>query len=72
MDIQSSKIALVKTILAIDNIDFIQKVVDFIKNEKGDIWDELSVSQQKEIKKGIAELEEGKRASYASFLEKIS
>lgn len=72
MDIQSTKIELVKAILAIENSELIQKVADFIKKEKIDFWDELSASQQNEIKKGIGELDQGKKVSYDSFLKKIS
>ena len=72
MDIQSSKIELVKTILAIENIEIIQRVADFINKEKIDFWDELSASEQNEIKDGIDDLDQGKRVSYDSFLKKIS
>ncbi|CAL66107.1 hypothetical protein GFO_1133 [Christiangramia forsetii KT0803] len=72
MDIKTTKIELVKAILEIDNNDFIQKVADFINKEKVDFWDELSASEQKEIKQGIEELNQGKRVSYDSFLKKIS
>lgn len=51
MNIQSTKIELVKTILAIENNEFIQKVADFVNKEKVDFWNELSASQQNEIKK---------------------
>ncbi|GAA3629635.1 hypothetical protein [Flavivirga jejuensis] len=72
MDIQSTKIELIKTILAIENNDFIQKVAEFIKKEKVDFWTELSISEQNEIREGINELDKGKRVSYDSFLKKIS
>ena len=36
-----------------------------------DFWDELSTSQQKEIKQGIKELDEDKRFSYESVLKKF-
>ena len=72
MDIQSTKIEIVKTILAIENSDFIQKVADFINKEQIDFWNELSTTQQNEIKKGIDELNQGKRVSYDSVLKKIS
>ncbi len=71
MDIQSTKIELVKTILAIENNEFIQKVADFISKEKVDFWNELSTSEQNEIKQGIDQLNNGKRVSYDSFLKKI-
>ncbi|WP_010179679.1 hypothetical protein [Aquimarina agarilytica] len=72
MDIQSTKIELIKTILAIENSDFIQKVADFVNTEKVDFWNELSTSEKNEIKEGIDELESGKRVSFDSFLKKIS
>ncbi len=72
MDIQTTKLELLKTILENENSEFIQRVADFVKKEKSDFWNELSVSEQTEIKKGITELESGKRVSYESFLKKIS
>ncbi|MCJ7757309.1 MAG: hypothetical protein MUP24_04115 [Gillisia sp.] len=72
MDIKATKIELIKTILDIDNNEFIQKVADFINKEKVDFWNELSPAEKKEIKQGIEELNEGKRISYDSFLRKIS
>ena len=72
MDIQATKIELIKTILAIENNEFIQKVADFISKEKVDFWNELSATEKNEIKKGINDLDLGKRVSYDSFLKKIS
>ena len=72
MDIQASKIQLVKDILNINNVDLLKKVSDFVQNEKTDFWNELSVSEQNEINQGIAELERGEKVSYESFLKKIS
>ncbi|WP_291101093.1 MULTISPECIES: hypothetical protein [unclassified Flavobacterium] len=72
MDIQTSKIELVKLILNIDNTEFIQKVSDFIKNEKSDFWNDLSYAEQVEIKKAIEDLDKGKRIEYSDFLKKIS
>ena len=73
MNIQTTKIELVKMILNIDNYEFIQKVTDFIKKtEKTDFWHDLSLSEQKEIKQGIKELDNGERIAYQDFLKKIS
>lgn len=72
MDIQATKLALLKIILENDNSDFLQKLSDFIKREKSDFWDDLTEADQQEIKKGIEELNEGKKVSFDSFLEKIS
>jgi len=72
MESQTSKAALVKMILNIKNEKFIEKIADFIKKEKVDFWDELTSTEQKEIKKGIKELDKGKRVAYNDFLKKIS
>lgn len=72
MDIRTTKLELLKTILETENTDFIQRLADFVKKEKVDFWDELSLSEQSEIKQGIEELNKGKRVSYESFLKKIS
>ncbi|MDR9398899.1 hypothetical protein [Salibacter sp.] len=72
MDIQKTKLELLKVILENENSEFIQRVADFVKKEQPDFWDELSVAEQEEIKKGIEELDNGKRVSYESFLKKVS
>ena len=72
MDIRTTKLELLKTILENENAEFIQKVSDFVKKEKSDFWNELSAAEQKEIRKGIEELDNGKRVSYEDFLKKIS
>ncbi len=72
MDIQTTKLELLKVILENENSEFIQRVADFVKNEKKDFWNELSQSEQSDIKKGIEELESGKRVSYESLLKKIT
>jgi len=59
-------------ILNIDNDNFIKKVTDFITNEKADFWDRLSTPEQAEIKKGIEQLNTGKRTSFKDALKKIS
>ncbi|MCM4166040.1 MULTISPECIES: hypothetical protein [unclassified Arenibacter] len=72
MDIETSKIELVKIILNIDNDRFIKKVTDFINNEKSDFWNELSANEQAEIKKGIEQLDKGKKVSFKDVIKKIS
>jgi hypothetical protein len=72
MDIRTSKIKLVKMILNIENDKFIEKITEFIQKEKVDFWNELSLSDQKEIEKGINELNKGKRVEFNDFLKKIS
>lgn len=72
MNIQTSKIELVKMILNIENDKFLKKITEFIKKEKVDFWNELSLSEQKEIEKGIDQLDKGKKIAYNDFLKKIS
>ena len=72
MDIQTTKLELLKVILENENSEFIQRVSDFVKKERKDFWSELSLSEKKEINKGIDQLNNGKRVSYESFLKKIS
>lgn len=72
MDIQTTKLELLKTIIENEDSEFIQKLADFVKHEKNDFWNDLSLSEQEEIKKGIKELKNGRRVSYESVLKKIS
>lgn len=73
MNLNASKIELVKMILDVDNPDIIDKISDYIKdNKSSDFWDELRPTEQAEIKKGIRELDEGNRIEYREFLKKIS
>ena len=72
MNNPNSKIELVKIILNIENDKFIDRIVEFVQNEKVDFWNELSSTEQKEIEKGIAQLNNGKRVAYNDFLKKIS
>lgn len=72
MDIRTTKLKLLKVILETENTDFIQKLSEFVKKERVDFWDELTIYEQAEIKKGIDELDNDKRISYDAFLKKIS
>ena len=72
MNIQTIKLELLKTILENENSEFILRIADFVKKENNDFYNKLSLSEQKEIKKGIEDLDNGKRISYESFLKKIS
>ncbi len=64
MDIQTTKLELLKTILENEDAEFIQKLSDFVRKEKSHFWFDLSYAEQKEIQKGVEELENGKRVSY--------
>lgn len=50
MDIQTTKIELVKLILSIDNKNIVEKIFNLIKSEQSDFWNELSRQEQEEIR----------------------
>ena len=52
MDIQTTKLELIKAILDNEKSEFNQRVSDFVKKEKKDLWNELKMSEQKEIQEG--------------------
>ena len=69
MDIQANKIALVKEILDINNIDLIQKIAELIKTEKKDFWDELTVQEQNEIEYGLDDIKNNRISDFDSFIK---
>jgi hypothetical protein len=72
MDIQASISELINMIMNIDNVEFIENLKKLISRERTDFWDELSLSEKKEIEKGIKQLDKNERISYNNFLKKIS
>ena len=72
MDIQTTKIELVKLILSIDNKNIVEKIFNLIKSEQSDFWNELSRQEQEEIRLGIEQLDAGQRISFDDFLKKVS
>lgn len=72
MDIQTSKLKLMKTILEIESSELLNKISDLIKSEEPDFWNELNNEQQAEIQKGIDQLDNGQRVSFKSALKRIS
>ena len=72
MDLQTSKIELAKLILNIESVEFVEKLRAFVIGEKNDFWDELSLSEQKEIEKGINDLDNRDRVLFDDYLKRIS
>lgn len=68
MDIQRTKIELIKEILNIDTPELIEKVVHLLKKEKKDFWDDLSASQQEEINKADLEIVNEETTDYDTFI----
>ena len=72
MDLQSTKLELVKLIVNLDNQKIIEKLIKTIKQERGDFWDDLSNDEKDEIRLGLKQLDEGQRISLDDFLKKVS
>ncbi len=72
MDIQASKLELVKLITNIENPRIIDKVLRILKSEQEDFWLELTSQEKEEVRIGIKQLNEGKRISLEDFLRKVS
>lgn len=72
MNIQTTKIELVKMILNIENPEIITKVFKLLKKESPDFWAELSETEKEEINLGIEQLDRDEKVSFSSFLKKVS
>jgi hypothetical protein len=71
MDIQTSKIELVKLILNTNDHALIEKAYSIIKSESNE-QAEFTQAQIDEIKLGLEQLEEGQGTSFKDFLAKVS
>lgn len=72
MDLQASKLELVKLIVNIDNQKVIEKILKVLKSENEDFWLELTPQEKEEIRIGIKQLDAGHRTSLDEFLKKVS
>jgi hypothetical protein len=72
MDIQASKLELVKLIVNIDNQKVIDKILIILKSEQNDFWHELTPQEKQEVQIGIRQLDAGQRISLDDFLKKVS
>ncbi|WP_341228463.1 hypothetical protein [uncultured Arcticibacterium sp.] len=72
MDLQTSKIELVKEILNIENPSLIQRVYDLLKSEKEEVGFHLTEVEKKEIQIGLEQLDKGMRVPAREFLKKFS
>lgn len=68
MNIQATKIALVKEILDIETPELIQKVINLLKKEKKDFWDDFTQSQKAEIEKADLEILNEETTEYETFM----
>jgi hypothetical protein len=72
MDIQATKIELMRMILGIENPSVIERISALIKNETSDFWDELTPEQQKSLENAIKELDAGKGMEWNEFKKSIA
>ena len=72
MDLQTSKIELVKIILEIENFELIKNLTEILKKKEKDFWSELTIEEKEEIKLGIEQLDKGRRVSFEEMLRKVS
>ncbi len=70
MNIQSVKIELLKMIINTDNPSVLEKIMKIFKNEKQDLWNNLSIEDKEEILTGINELEKGEKYNYNEIINK--
>lgn len=72
MDIQASKIELVKMILDLEDSKLIEKVRNLLTKEKKDFYDEFTEDQKLEIQYGIEQLDRGEKVSWEEVYKRIS
>jgi len=56
MTIQAVKLEIVKQILISENPKVLQQILNLVKSEKEDFWNDLSKAEQNEILTGIEDL----------------
>lgn len=71
MNIQTTKIELVKMILETDNPSILASIKNlFKKSSTVDFWETLSQEQKDDILQGISDIEDGKVVPYEDFMKK--
>jgi hypothetical protein len=64
----NKKINLIKEILEIETHELIEKVLNLLKKEKKDFWDELTPKQKAEIEKADLEVLNEETTDYKTFM----
>ena len=71
MNIQSTKIELVKMVLETDNPSILASIKSlFKKSSTVDFWETLSQEQKDDILHGVSDIEDGKVVNYDNFMKK--
>jgi len=71
MEIQTTKIELLKLILSIENPAILQKIKTLLHDESQDYLMPLTNLEKQEIALGIAQLDRGERIAFDEFLSKV-
>ena len=72
MDIQATKLELMKLLLNTQKEQVLQRIKDIFEQEEGvDFWDELIAEDQAAINEGIEQLDKGQHVSRESVREDI-
>lgn len=69
MDTTARKLDLIQWLIQLNDEKILNKI-QALQEEDIDFWNELSEPQRQEIKKGLAELEVGKKHDYESVVGK--
>lgn len=69
-DLQKSKIELVKMVLSIESEAIIEKIMNLLRSEESDFWDELTEEQKADIELGIQQADQGLTIPLEDVLKK--
>jgi TRAP-type C4-dicarboxylate transport system substrate-binding protein len=68
MDIQKTKLEIIKQILEIDNLNELEQISNVLKKENKDFWKELTPSQKQEIDKADVQRVNEETFDYETFI----
>jgi predicted transcriptional regulator len=72
MNLQAEKIQLAKMVLSIENKSIVQQIKDLLVSSKADWWNTISKEEQKAIKEGIADLDNGLSKPHKEVMKKYA
>ena len=70
MNLQAEKIQLAKMILSIENKSIVQQIKDVLHSSKADWWNTISTEEQRAMKQGLHELDNGVFKSHKEVMKK--
>ncbi len=71
-DLQKSKIELAKMVLSIESEAIIEKLINLLRSEEIDFWDELTDEQKADIELGVQQADQGLTIPLEDVLKKLS